>query len=111
MDNPNLPPKETQQSRGDSGMVVNTSKLVAESGYHNPDPLVQLLGCANETKVVVEGVEMRAMVNTGSPISAIIEGFCTEMGLEILPLRNLMGVCCVLRGWGCFDTIQMIHGG
>ena len=36
-------------------MLVNTNKLVAESGYHNPDPLVWLLGHANEAKAVVEG--------------------------------------------------------
>ena len=46
-------------------MLVNTSKLVTESGYHSPDPLVQLLGCADGTRVVVEGVEMTALVDTG----------------------------------------------
>ena len=42
-------------------MPVNTSKLAAESGYQNPDPLVWLLGLANETKVVVEGMKMMAL--------------------------------------------------
>ena len=36
-------------------MPVKTGKLVAESRYHNPDPLICLLGCANKTKVVVGG--------------------------------------------------------
>ena len=70
-------------------MPVNTSKLVAEPGYYNPEPLLCLLGCANETKFVVKGVEMMALVDTGSQISALTEGFCTEMGLKILLLRNL----------------------
>ena len=43
---------------------------------------------------------MMALVDTGSKISALAEGFCTEMALRILPMRNLMGVCCVLRRWG-----------
>ena len=30
------------------GMLINTSKLVAEFRYHNPDPLVCLLGHAND---------------------------------------------------------------
>ena len=71
-------------------MLVNTGKMVTEFGYHSPDPLVHLLGYANETRVVVEEVEMMALVDTGFQISALTEGFCTEMGLEILPLRNLM---------------------
>ena len=33
---------------------------------------------------------MMALVDTGSQISAFTVGFCTEMGLRILPLRNLM---------------------
>ena len=64
--NPQPAPQEVQQSREEPGMPVNTIKLAEESGYHNPDPLVCLLGCANETKVVIEGVEMMALVNTGT---------------------------------------------
>ena len=55
-----------QQSGGEPVTSVNTNKLTAESGYHNPDPLVWLLGHANEAKVVVEGVEMMALVDTGT---------------------------------------------
>ena len=32
-----------------------------------------------------------ALVNTGSKILALTAGFCTEVGLRILPLRNLIG--------------------
>ena len=92
-------------------MLVNTSKLAAESGYRNPDPLVQLLGWPNEARAVVKGVKMMALVDTGSQISALTEGFCTEKGLKVLPLRNLIGVCCFSRGWRCFYTIKRIHGG
>ena len=48
-------PWEAQQSGGEWGMLVNTSKLVAESRCYNPDPLVWSLGHANEAKIVVEG--------------------------------------------------------
>ena len=51
-------------------------------------------------QVVVEGVEMMALVDTGSQISALTEGFCTEMGLKILPLRNLMSGVLYLEGIG-----------
>ena len=39
------------------------------------------------------GVETMALVDTGSLISVLTEGFCTEMGLRILLLRNLIGGC------------------
>ena len=39
--------------------------------YHNPDPLGQLVGEANESKVIVEGQEMRALLDSGSQLSAI----------------------------------------
>ena len=79
-----------QQSGGEPVMLVNTSKLAAESGYHNHDPLVWLLHHAYEAMVVVERMDMMSLVDTWSQISALIEGFCTEMGLRILPLRNLI---------------------
>ena len=34
--------------------------------YHNPDPLVRLIGPANEGKVKVEGMETTALIDTGA---------------------------------------------
>ena len=39
--------------------------------YHNPDLLGQLIGEANESKVIVEGLETRALLDSGSQLSAI----------------------------------------
>ena len=47
--------------------------LVALSWYHNPDPLVWLISHSNEDTVVVEGVEMMALVDNGSQIFALTE--------------------------------------
>ena len=71
---------------------------MAESEYHNPDPLVWLLGSTNQAVGVVEGVEKMALVDTGSQISALSEGFYTEMGLRILQLRDLIGGVLCLKG-------------
>ena len=60
---------------------------MAEPGYYNPSPLVQLTGHANETTVVVEGVEMMALVDTGPQISTLTEGFYSEFRFRILPWR------------------------
>ena len=100
-----------QQSGAEPGTSVNINKLAAVSRYHKPDPLVWLLGWGNEARVVVDGVEMMALVDTGSQICTPTEGFCTEMTLKILPLRNLMEVYCVSRGWEHSDTTQKIHRG
>ena len=81
-------------------MLVNTHKLAAESRYHSPEPLVCLLGCVSENRFVVEGVEMMALVDTGSQICTLTEGLCTERRLKILPLRNLMKGVLHLEGTG-----------
>ena len=61
-------PQNVHQSGGEPGTSVGTNKLAAESGYHNPDPLVWLLCHANEAMVVVDRVEMTALVDIGSQI-------------------------------------------
>ena len=57
--------------------------------------------------VVVEGVEMMALMDTGSQVSTLTEGFCSEFRLRILPL----GVCSILRAQGYCDTIKGICRG
>ena len=47
----------------------------------------------NEAMAVVEGVEMTALVDTGSQISALTERFCTEIGLRILSLGGFDKGC------------------
>ena len=39
--------------------------------YHNPDPLFRLIGEVNESIVMVEGQEARAVLDSGSQLSAI----------------------------------------
>ena len=36
--------------------------------YHNPDPLGQLVGEANESEVIVEGQETRTLLDSGSQV-------------------------------------------
>ena len=43
---------------------------------------------------------MTALVDTGSQISALSEGFCNERGLRIFLLRNLMEGVLHLEGTG-----------
>ena len=56
----------------DSRMQSVISKALRQSDlYHNPDPLEQLVGEANESKVIVEGQEIRPLLDSGSQLSAI----------------------------------------
>ena len=62
---------DAQPSGREPGQLVSTDIPVAEPGYHNPSPLVWLLGHANEAMVMVEGVEIMAMVDTRSQVSTL----------------------------------------
>ena len=50
--------------------------------YHNPDPLGQLVGEANESKVIVEGQESKALLDSGSLLSAISWTWVKKLKLE-----------------------------
>ena len=43
----------------------------SKSKYHNPDPLAQLIGPTNETEIILEGVKMKALIDTGANMSCI----------------------------------------
>ena len=79
-----------QPVRREPGTSVNVNTPVAEPGFHNPSPMVWIIVHTNEAVVVVEGVEMVALVDTRSKISALTEWFCLEFGFRILPLRGLL---------------------
>ena len=60
--------------------------------YHNPDPLVRLIGPANEGKVKVEGVETTAFIDTGACMSAITKGFAEALELELKSLDSILDI-------------------
>ena len=55
----------------------------AKSRYYNPDPLLRLIGEANETKIKLDGAEVKALVDSGSQISTVTERFAKLMGWKI----------------------------
>ena len=50
--------------------------------YHNPDPLFWLVGEANESTVMVEGQEARALLDSGSKFSAILLEWVKKLNLK-----------------------------
>ena len=39
--------------------------------YHNPDPLLRLIGLANETTIIVEGQKFLALIDSGAQLSTM----------------------------------------
>ena len=60
--------------------------------YHNPDPLVRLIGPANEGKVKIEGVETTALIDTGACMSAITKSFTEALELDLKPLDAMLDI-------------------
>ena len=62
---------------------------VAEK-YHNPDPLVRLIGLANEAIVIVEGQEFPALINSGAHLLTMSEALAQALKLPIHNLHTLI---------------------
>ena len=60
--------------------------------YHNPDPLVRLIGEANEAPAIVEGVPITSLVDSGACMWAMVKSFAKELQLEIKPLKTILDV-------------------
>ena len=55
---------------------------------HNPNPLVRLIGEANEAPAIVEGIPITNLVDSGACMSAMVKSFAEELQLEIKPLKQ-----------------------
>ena len=60
--------------------------------YHNPDPLVRLIGEATEAPAIVEGVSITSLVDSGACMSAMVKSFAEELQLEIKPLKTILDI-------------------
>ena len=78
---------QTSSNRKRSGPKSNPKVTVEKNGilegerqYYNPDPLYRLIGPVNKTEVNVEGVGMKALINSGAQISAISKSMAKILG-------------------------------
>ena len=86
---------ETKKRRVDRKEEKKFRKIVAKqarSCYYNPDPLFRLIGEANETKVKLDGTELKALVDPGSQISTVTEKLAKLMGWKIKSLKNILDI-------------------
>ena len=69
------------------------SKALRQSDlYHNPDLLGQLIGEANESKVIVEGQESRVLLDSGSQLSSISWTWVRKLNLEPKQLQSILQI-------------------
>ena len=68
-------------------------KILRQSDlYHNPDPLFRLVGEVNETTVMVEGQEARALIDSGSQLSAISLAWVKKLNLKPQQLQSILQI-------------------
>ena len=60
--------------------------------YHNPDPLVRLIGTPNESSAFVDGVSITSLVDSGANMTAITKSFAEELLLEIKSLQSILDI-------------------
>ena len=89
-------PTITSKAMGGRGSEVN---IVPGPQYHNPDPLVRLIGTSNESRVEVEGVPITALIDSGANLSAITKSFAEELQLEIKGLQTILDIEPTGGGW------------
>ena len=60
--------------------------------YHNPDPLGRLVGEVNESKVIVEGQDTRALLDSGSQLLSISWSWVKKLNLEPKQLQSILQI-------------------
>ena len=58
--------------------------------YHNPDPLLRLIGPANETTIIVEGQRFLALIDSWAQLSAMSELLVHALRLPVHRLNTLI---------------------
>ena len=74
-----------------SDPVIAKAVKVADR-YHNPDPLIRLIGPTNESTVILEGKEFPALLDSGAQPSGISLKLAKELRLKIYHLDTLLDI-------------------
>ena len=82
---------ETQDSNYRRDPIVAKAVKMADR-YHNPDPLIQLIGPVKESTVILEGKEYPALLDSGAQPSGISLKLAKKLGLKIYQLDTLLDI-------------------
>ena len=58
--------------------------------YHHPDPLLRLIGLANDATIIVEGQRFLALINSGAQLSTMSESLVQALKLPVHKLNTLI---------------------
>ena len=72
--------------------TVISKTLKQRDLYHNPDPLGRLVGEVNESKVIIEGQETRALLDSASQLSFISLTWVKKLNLEPKQLQSILQI-------------------
>ena len=66
--------------------------MVRGPDYYNPKPWVRILGRANESKIEIDRVISKALIDSGAMISMMSNEYCDENEYKIQPLDQLVPI-------------------
>ena len=58
--------------------------------YHNPGPLLRLIGLANEATIIVKGQKFPALIDSGAQLSTMSESLVQALELPVHKLHTLI---------------------
>ena len=90
-------PKTLSNFQSNGGGITREG-CVPGPQYHNPDLLVRLIGTPSESLVIVEGVPITSLIDSGANMSAITKSFAEELQLEIKELQTILDIDVTGRG-------------
>ena len=70
--------------------TIDMKILQVAEKYHNPDPLLRLIGPANEATTIVEGQKFPALIDSGAQLSTMCEAVVQALKLPIRKLNTLI---------------------
>ena len=81
----------------DTDFILRRDPIIAKAvkmadRYHNPDPLIQLIGPVNESPVILEGKEYPALLDSGAQPSGVSLKLAKKLGLKIYQLDTLLDI-------------------
>ena len=68
--------------------TVKRDVIALKELYHNPDPLVRLIGEANETEVIIEDKKVKGLIDSGAQVSSISDTFASKLGSQCKSIRS-----------------------
>ena len=86
--------EEDKRGRPSSGGEGGPNRIILKRGsisrFHNPDPLVRLIGEPNEMSTFVEGIKTKTLLDSGAQLSSVTATCARELGLEVKELQTIL---------------------